>query len=130
MLFRSNLLRSDSAARKGLQLGSPLGRFRPFRLGTSLDLDYPAPRPPLVALAITKRKQPVRDPADTSLLPPAFESGTKASCDSCSADITHNVHVRCAETTKPASGEGERLTCPDFDLCVPVSQLLAGGGRS
>ncbi|ORY89651.1 hypothetical protein BCR35DRAFT_317170 [Leucosporidium creatinivorum] len=39
----------------------------------------------------------------------------KASCDSCSADITHNVHVRCAET----QGSLQRLTCPDFDLCVP-----------
>ncbi|GAA6012842.1 hypothetical protein JCM11491_006196 [Sporobolomyces phaffii] len=45
---------------------------------------------------------------------PTLESGMKASCDSCSADITHSVHVRCAET-HPNS---DRLTCPDFDLCV------------
>lgn len=68
-------------------------------------------------MTVTKRKQHARtEPTEDAALAPALESGIKASCDSCSADITHNVHVRCAETTSVGT-----LTCPDFDLCVPVS---------
>ncbi|BGP17208.1 Transcriptional adapter ada2 [Rhodosporidiobolus nylandii] len=47
-----------------------------------------------------------------------MESGVKATCDSCSADITHTVHVRCAERVGGEDGTEGRLTCPDFDLCV------------
>jgi transcriptional adapter 2-alpha len=54
-------------------------------------------------MTVTKRK--ARD--DTQAVAPTIESGIKASCDSCSADVTHSVHVRCA-------------VCSDFDLCVPV----------
>ncbi|GAA5937083.1 hypothetical protein JCM1841_001878 [Sporobolomyces salmonicolor] len=65
-------------------------------------------------MTVTKRKQKPRETggADTASTAPTLESGIKASCDSCSADITHSVHMRCAEKV------GERLTCPDFDLCV------------
>ncbi|SCZ89696.1 BZ3500_MvSof-1268-A1-R1_Chr9g10561 [Microbotryum saponariae] len=72
-------------------------------------------------MTVTKRKQKPRDTGgpDAVASIPALESGMKASCDSCSADITHSVHVRCAETLTSTS---ERLTCPDFDLCVPVGR--------
>lgn len=74
-------------------------------------------------MTVTKRKpKPRETPGDTPVVAPALESGMKASCDSCSADITHNVHVRCAET----QGTLQRLTCPDFDLCVPVCRLSLG----
>ncbi|GAA5861218.1 hypothetical protein JCM1840_003119 [Sporobolomyces johnsonii] len=65
-------------------------------------------------MTVTKRKQKPRETggADTTSTAPTLESGIKASCDSCSADITHSVHMRCAEKV------GDRLTCPDFDLCV------------
>jgi len=66
-----------------------------------------------------------RETAETTASAPALESGIKASCDSCSADVTHNVHIRCAEPAKRADGsKTELLSCPDFDLCVPVSQPL------
>ncbi|GAA5935441.1 chromatin-binding transcription regulator ADA2 [Sporobolomyces koalae] len=70
-------------------------------------------------MTVTKRKQkpretPGNDPAPNQSLAPTLESGIKASCDSCSADITHSVHVRCAEKNATV----DRLTCPDFDLCV------------
>ncbi|GAA6005960.1 hypothetical protein JCM10207_007289 [Rhodosporidiobolus poonsookiae] len=81
-------------------------------------------------MTITKRKPKSRPTAADEAAsssegqPPTMESGVKATCDSCSADITHTVHVRCAERVGGAQGEGEdggdegRLTCPDFDLCV------------
>ncbi|KAK4054328.1 Transcriptional adapter ada2 [Microbotryomycetes sp. JL221] len=73
-------------------------------------------------MTVTKRKQKPRDTGGPdTVTAPTLESGTKASCDSCSADITHNVHMRCAETHPNHS---DRLTCPDFDLCV--SCFLAG----
>ncbi|KAK4054111.1 Transcriptional adapter ada2 [Microbotryomycetes sp. JL201] len=73
-------------------------------------------------MTVTKRKQKPRDTGGPdTVTAPTLESGTKASCDSCSADITHNVHMRCAETQP---GYPDRLTCPDFDLCVPC--FLAG----
>ena len=60
----------------------------------------------------------------------ALESGMRFNCDTCSADITHNVRVKCAEVVKlpPRIPEVdgtpapvvEKLTCPDFDLCIPV----------
>ncbi|GAA5872825.1 hypothetical protein JCM16303_006845 [Sporobolomyces ruberrimus] len=70
-------------------------------------------------MTVTKRKQkpretPNSDSNSTSQSGPTLESGMKASCDSCSTDITHSVHVRCAEKHPNT----ERLTCPDFDLCV------------
>lgn len=69
-------------------------------------------------MTVTKRKQPTRESLADPNAAPASTSGVKASCDSCSADITHSVHVRCAETV---TGQIDRLICPDFDLCVPVS---------
>ncbi|KAM0789610.1 hypothetical protein ACM66B_000416 [Microbotryomycetes sp. NB124-2] len=73
-------------------------------------------------MTVTKRKQKPRDTGGPdTVTAPTLESGTKASCDSCSADITHNVHMRCAESQP---GHTDRLTCPDFDLCVPC--FLAG----
>ncbi|TNY22224.1 hypothetical protein DMC30DRAFT_161034 [Rhodotorula diobovata] len=65
-------------------------------------------------MTVTKRKQKPRETGgpDTAVAAPQLESGMKASCDACSVDITHSVHIRCAEKV------GERLTCPDFDLCV------------
>ncbi|GAA5988460.1 hypothetical protein JCM5350_005200 [Sporobolomyces pararoseus] len=74
-------------------------------------------------MTVTKRKQKPREtPGGTDSNSSngggggvqTFESGIKASCDSCSTDITHSVHVRCAEKHPNT----ERLTCPDFDLCV------------
>ncbi|GAA5959477.1 hypothetical protein JCM10213_003705 [Rhodosporidiobolus nylandii] len=47
-----------------------------------------------------------------------MEIGVKATRDSCSADITHTVHVRCAERVDGEDRMEGRLTCPDFDLCV------------
>lgn len=88
-------------------------------------------------MTVTKRKQPTRDAAaEATTTAPPLESGVQASCDSCADDVTHNVHVRCAESFKSGGGTGaaevggegvvlERLTCPDFDLCVPVSDLHA-----
>lgn len=73
-------------------------------------------------MTVTKRKQKPRETGGSDPLPsgpPTLESGIKASCDSCSADITHSVHVRCAEKHQPPNSE--RLTCPDFDLCVDAS---------
>ncbi|KDE07613.1 Transcription coactivator [Microbotryum lychnidis-dioicae p1A1 Lamole] len=82
-------------------------------------------------MTVTKRKQKPRDTGgpDAVASIPALESGMKASCDSCSADITHSVHVRCAETL---TSNPERLTCPDFDLCVPcfLSGKAVGPHRS
>lgn len=86
-------------------------------------------------MTVTKRKQPTRESLADPNAAPLSSSGVKASCDSCSADITHSVHVRCAETVKGGAGlnnsndlngaststAGDRLICPDFDLCVPVS---------
>ncbi|GAA6002873.1 chromatin-binding transcription regulator ADA2 [Rhodotorula paludigena] len=65
-------------------------------------------------MTVTKRKQKPRETGgpDTAVSAPQLESGMKATCDACSTDITHTVHIRCAEKV------GERLTCPDFDLCV------------
>ncbi|KPV71759.1 uncharacterized protein RHOBADRAFT_56380 [Rhodotorula graminis WP1] len=65
-------------------------------------------------MTVTKRKQKPRETGgpDTAVAAPQLESGMKATCDACSVDITHSVHIRCAEKV------GERLTCPDFDLCV------------
>ncbi|GAA5960143.1 hypothetical protein JCM3765_002485 [Sporobolomyces pararoseus] len=66
-------------------------------------------------MTVTKRKQKPRETpggTDSAATSTTLESGMKASCDSCSTDITHSVHVRCAEK------KSERLTCPDFDLCV------------
>ncbi|BGP41060.1 Transcriptional adapter ada2 [Rhodotorula kratochvilovae] len=65
-------------------------------------------------MTVTKRKQKPRETGgpDTAVAAPQLESGMKATCDACSVDITHTVHIRCAEKV------GERLTCPDFDLCV------------
>lgn len=67
-------------------------------------------------MTVTKRKQKPRETGgpDTAVAAPQLESGMKATCDACSVDITHSVHIRCAEKV------GERLTCPDFDLCVDV----------
>lgn len=79
-------------------------------------------------MTVTKRKQKPREtPGGTDSNSSngggggvqTFESGIKASCDSCSTDITHSVHVRCAEKHPNT----ERLTCPDFDLCVDVKYL-------
>lgn len=75
-------------------------------------------------MTVTKRKQKPRETGGSDPIPsgpPTLESGIKASCDSCSADITHSVHVRCAEKHQGS----ERLTCPDFDLCVDVSPSLS-----
>ncbi|GAA5890767.1 hypothetical protein JCM6882_000651 [Rhodosporidiobolus microsporus] len=70
-------------------------------------------------MTVTKRKmKPRESAADSAPSAPTMESGVKATCDACSADITHTVHVRCAERV---GGDGEsegNLTCPDFDLCV------------
>lgn len=72
-------------------------------------------------MTLTRRKQQSRDQAaDPNVVPTAtaLESGMRYNCDTCSADITHSVRVKCAEAT------AEKLTCPDFDLCVPC--FLAG----
>lgn len=68
-------------------------------------------------MTVTKRKPKPRETGgpDTVVTAPQLESGMKATCDACSTDITHTVHIRCAEKV------GERLACPDFDLCVDVS---------
>ncbi|GAA6042350.1 hypothetical protein JCM8097_003865 [Rhodosporidiobolus ruineniae] len=70
-------------------------------------------------MTVTKRKiKPRESAADSAPTAPSTESGIKATCDACSADITHTVHVRCAERVG-GGGEGDgALTCPDFDLCV------------
>lgn len=87
-------------------------------------------------MTVTKRKAVSREALADPNAAPLSSSGVKASCDSCSCDITHSVHVRCAETVKGGAGTtpatstaavevasaGDRLICPDFDLCVPVSQ--------
>ncbi|GAA5958032.1 hypothetical protein JCM10213_001371 [Rhodosporidiobolus nylandii] len=72
------------------------------------------------ARTVTKRKRKARETGGEDAPPtaPAMESGVKATCDSCSADITHTVHVRCAERVGGEDGTEGRLTCPDFDLCV------------
>ncbi|GAA5993345.1 hypothetical protein JCM10908_001439 [Rhodotorula pacifica] len=69
-------------------------------------------------MTVTKRKPKPRETGgpDTVVTAPQLESGMKATCDACSTDITHTVHIRCAE--KVNGPGGERLTCPDFDLCV------------
>ncbi|BGP17190.1 hypothetical protein JCM10213_006012 [Rhodosporidiobolus nylandii] len=71
-------------------------------------------------MTVTKRKPKARETGGEDAPPtaPAMESGVKATCDSCSADITHTVHVRCAERVGGEDGTEGRLTCPDFDLCV------------
>ncbi|GAA5859810.1 hypothetical protein JCM8547_007038 [Rhodosporidiobolus lusitaniae] len=70
-------------------------------------------------MTVTKRKPKRRESAaDPAPAAPAMESGMKATCDSCSSDITHTVHVRCAERVGGSEEEEGRLTCPDFDLCV------------
>ncbi|GAA5880125.1 hypothetical protein JCM3774_004156 [Rhodotorula dairenensis] len=69
-------------------------------------------------MTVTKRKPKPRETGgpDTVVAAPQLESGMKATCDACSTDITHTVHIRCAE--KAGGPGGDRLTCPDFDLCV------------
>lgn len=69
-------------------------------------------------MTVTKRKPKPRETGgpDTVVAAPQLESGMKATCDACSTDITHTVHIRCAE--KVGAPGAERLTCPDFDLCV------------
>ncbi|KAK4705981.1 transcriptional adapter 2-alpha, partial [Phenoliferia sp. Uapishka_3] len=66
-------------------------------------------------MTITKRK---KASDETSTAEDRLLSGTKSSCDACSADVTHSVHFRCAELKERPEGATERLTCPDFDLCV------------
>jgi transcriptional adapter 2-alpha len=75
-------------------------------------------------MTVTKRKPKPRETGgpDTVVAAPQLESGMKATCDACSTDITHTVHIRCAE--KVGAPGAERLTCPDFDLCVDVSLSL------
>ena len=87
-------------------------------------------------MTLTRRKQQSRDQAaDPNVVPTAtaLESGMRFNCDTCSADITHNVRVKCAEVVKlpprVAEVDGtpapvvEKLTCPDYDLCIPVCSL-------
>ncbi|GAA5836004.1 hypothetical protein JCM11251_006624 [Rhodosporidiobolus azoricus] len=70
-------------------------------------------------MTVTKRKmKPRESAADSAPTGPTIESGVKATCDACSADITHTVHVRCAERVGADDGHEGTLTCPDFDLCV------------
>ena len=89
-----------------------------------------------LTMTLTRRKQQSRDQAaDPNVVPTAtaLESGMRFNCDTCSADITHNVRVKCAEVVKlpPRVVEGdatpaqaiEKLTCPDFDLCIPVRSI-------
>ncbi|KAM0745808.1 transcriptional adaptor 2 [Meredithblackwellia eburnea MCA 4105] len=97
-------------------------------------------------MTVTKRKKANTDggngsnggQGEMSLL-----GGNKFSCDFCAADVTHTVRIRCAETvtvhlhstkrstdnddddTRPTpTTTREKLTCPDFDLCVTC--FLAG----